>query len=125
MSIDINAKNARIWRKDFKGKNGEFHRYTVSVSSKKQDGSYVNAYIRAMFSKKSGAPEKITNGAVCDFRGFMSADGYTDREGHEHTEPMIIIMEAEFQDEDVYDNSVPEGSYEAAGFAEVEDDIPF
>lgn len=108
--MDVSAKNAKIWRKDIEGKNGTFHKYSVSVSKKTQDGKYVNAYIPVVFSKKADAPEKIENGALCDFEGFMSVESYTDREGNTRNTPQIVIMSALFEED---------------GFAQAEADIPF
>lgn len=108
--MEVSAKNAKIWRKDIEGKNGTFHKYSVSVSKKTQDGKYVNAYIPVVFSKKADAPDKIENGALCDFEGFMSVDSYTDREGIARNTPQIVIMSAVF---------------EGDGFEQAESDIPF
>lgn len=96
--MNVSAKNAKIWRKDIEGKNGTFHRYTVSVSRKTQDGKYVNAYIPVMFSKKADVPDAVDNGAVCDFTGFMSVESYTDRDGNTRNTPQIVIMSVEFED---------------------------
>lgn len=108
--MEVSAKNAKIWRKDIEGKNGTFHRYSVSVSKKTQDGKYVKAYIPVVFSKKADAPDKIENGALCDFEGFMSVESYTDREGITRNTPQIVIMSAVF---------------EGDGFEQAMDDIPF
>lgn len=108
--MDVSAKNAKIWRKDIEGKNGTFHKYSVSVSKKTQDGKYVNAYIPVVFSKKADAPDKIENGALCDFEGFMSVESYTDREGNTRNTPQIVIMSALFEED---------------GFEQAEAEIPF
>lgn len=108
--MEVSAKNAKIWRKDIEGKNGTFHKYSVSVSKKTQDGKYVNAYIPVVFSKKADAPDKIENGALCDFEGFMSVESYTDREGNTRNTPQIVIMSAIF---------------EGDGFEQAMDEIPF
>ena len=113
--MDIREKKAKIWRKDYQGKNGEFHRYSVSVSKKTQDGKYVNAYIPVMFSKKADAPDKIENGTMCSIEGFMSVDSYTDKDGNERNQPMIIVMSVEFEDPTVGVDS----------FSQAEVDIPF
>ncbi len=96
--MEVSAKNAKIWRKDIEGKNGTFHKYSVSVSKKTQDGKYVNAYIPVVFSKKADAPDKIENGALCDFEGFMSVESYTDRDGNTRNTPQIVIMSVDFDD---------------------------
>ena len=113
--MEVRAEKAKIWRKDIEGKNGTFYKYSVSVSKKTQDGKYVNAYIPVIFSKKSDAPERISNGAVCDFEGFMSVESYTDREGNTRNSPQIVIMKADFAD-------VTEG---VDSFSQQSDDIPF
>lgn len=114
--MNVTAKRAKIWRKDFKTRNGEdFYRYSVSISKKTQDGRYINAYMPVMFSKKADAPEKIDNGALCDFEGFMSVDSYTDKDGNARNTPMIIIMSVEFDDPTVGVDS----------FEQASSDIPF
>ena len=113
--MDVIAKNAKIWRKDIEGRNGVFYKYSVSVSKKNEEGKYVNAYIPVVFSKRSGAPEIIPNGTVCDFKGFMSVDFYTDKAGNTVSNPQIVIMEVKFEcDED-----------EVEDFASTDIDIPF
>ena len=108
--MEVSAKKAKIWRKDIEGKNGTFYKYSVGVSKKTMDGKYVNAYIPLVFSKRADAPEKIENGALCDFEGFMSVESYTDREGNTRTSPQIVIMSALFEED---------------GFEQAESDIPF
>ena len=108
--MEVSGKNVKVWRKDIQSKNGVFHKYTVGISKKTQDGKYVNAYIPVVFSKKVDAPEKIENGAVIDFEGFMSVESYTDKDGNTRNSPQIVIMSAVFEDD---------------GFAQAEAEIPF
>lgn len=108
--MDVVDNRAKIWRKDYQGKNGEFYRYSVSIGKKGEDGKYVNAYIPIKFSKKADAPEKIENGTVCAIKGFMSVETYKDKDGNERNQPMIVVMSAEFDND---------------SFSEAEDDIPF
>lgn len=108
--MDISEKKAKIWRKDYQGRNGEFYRYSVSISKKNEDGKYVSAYIPIRFSKRADAPEKIENGTVCSIEGFMSVESYKDKDGNERNQPMIIVMSALF-DED--------------SFEQLEEDMPF
>lgn len=114
--MDVSAKNTKIWRRDIEGKNGTFYKYATSVSSKNSDGSYSRAYMDIKFSKKSGAPEKIENGAVCDFRGFMTVESYKDKEGHERSKPVIMVMECAFEND-------PEDMGDS--FEQAEDEMPF
>lgn len=108
--MNVSEKKAKIWRRDYQGKNGEFYRYSVSVSKKNEDGKYVNAYIPIRFSKKADAPEKIENGAVCSFEGFMSVESFKDKDGNDRNQPMIVVMSAQF---------------EGDSFEQMEEDIPF
>lgn len=113
--MDVSEKNAKLWRKDIQGKNGIFHRYSVGVSKKTQDGKYVNAYIPVMFSKKAEAPDDIPNGALCSIEGFMSVESYTDRDGNTRNSPQIVVMKIEFDDPTIG----------ADGFKQAEDELPF
>ena len=114
VAVDVIEKKAKIWRKDLEGKNGPFYRYSVSVSKKMEDGTYINAYIPIKFSKKSGAPEKIPNGASCSLEGFMSVDSYRDKEGKQVNTATIIAMKVSFDGEDLPDS-----------FEQAEEEIPF
>lgn len=113
--MDVTAKKAKLWRKDIQGRNGTFHRYTVSINRKTQDGKFVNAYMPVVFSKRAEAPDEIPNGALCDFEGFMSVDSYTDKDGNTRNTPQIVIMSIEFDDPTVG----------ADGFEKAESDLPF
>lgn len=115
--MEIKEAKAKIWRKDFKDRDGnEFFRYTVGISKKTQDGKWLNAYMPVMFAKKSGAPARIENGTMCSIEGFVTVDSYKDREGKEHNTPMIVVMSARF------DNN-PEDMGDS--FEQAAGDIPF
>ena len=113
--MEIREEKAKIWRRDFEGKNGTFHKYTVSVSKKNQDGKYVNAYIPLFFTKNSGAPEKIENGTTCSIEGFMSVESFKDKDGNMRNTPQIVVMKVDFDDP-------TEG---VDSFQQAEEDIPF
>ena len=113
--MEVRAERAKLWRKDIEGKNGTFYKYSVSISKKTQDGKWVNAYVPVVFSKKADAPERITNGALCNFEGFMSVESYTDRDGNTRNTPQIVIMKVEFDDP-------TEG---VDSFEQAEDELPF
>lgn len=116
--MDISAKNARVWRKDIEGRNGTFYRYSVSVSSKREDGSYANKYMPIKFAKNANMPEKISNGAKCDFSGFLSVEERPNRDGEKTAEFVIIAMRATLTD----GGDPSEG---ADSFAQASEDIPF
>lgn len=116
--MDVSAKGAKVWRKDIEGRNGTFYRYTVSVSSKREDGSWASKYMPIRFAKKANMPEKIENGAKVDFSGFLSVDERPDKEGNTVSEFTIIAMRARLTD----GGDPSEG---VDSFAEAETDIPF
>lgn len=112
--MEVSAKKAKIWRKDIEGRNGIFHKYSVGISKKTQDGKFVNAYMPVVFSRKADAPDEIPNGALCDFEGFMSVESYTDIDGNARNTPQIVIMSVEFDDPTI-----------GTSFEEAESDLPF
>lgn len=114
--MDISAKKVKVWRKDYEGRNGAYYRYSVSVSSKREDGSWASVYLPVKFAKRCEAPEKIPNGTECDFSGFLSVDTYKDAEGNEVRTLSIIAMNASFP-------ALDDGTGDS--FEEAEDDIPF
>ena len=116
--LDVKGENVRIWRRDFEGRNGKFYRYTVGASNKNEDGSWSNAYIQVSFTRSANAPEKIQNGAVCDFEGFLSARAYM-KDGKEVTEPVIKITKVKF-----YGN-VGEDVGNADSYEQLSEDLPF
>ena len=116
--MNVSDKGAKIWRKDIESKNGTFYRYSVSVSKKREDGSYASVYVPIIFAKKANMPEKITNGAKCDYSGFLSVDEYTDKEGKSVRAIQIIAMNARLTDAD-------DPTEDVDSFEQLETDIPF
>lgn len=116
--MDISGKNQKIWRKDVEGRNGTFHRYSVSISSKREDGSYASVYLPIKFAKKANVPEKIPNGTPCDFSGFLAVDTFNDKDGNEVRTLSIIAMRATLDMDDDYLDDVD-------SFEQAEDDCPF
>lgn len=116
--MDISGKGVKIWRKEVPGKNGTFYRYSVSISKKREVGSYANKYMPIRFAKRANMPEKISNGAKCDFSGFLSVEERPDKDGNTITEFVIVAMNASLVD----GGDPTEG---ADSFEQLEDDIPF
>ena len=115
--MDISGKGVKIWRKDIEGRNGTFYRYSVSVANKREDGTYASVYIPIRFAKKADMPERITNGARCDFSGFLSVDEYADKEGNSVKVLQIIAMKASLSDDD--------SDEDVDSFEQFDEDIPF
>ena len=115
--MNVSEKNARIWRDEHEGRDGNpFYTYRTSVSKKDESGEYVRTYFDIKFSRKSGVTEPIENGAKCDYSGFMSVRSYKNREGKVVTLPEIIVMEAQF---DVDEKDMPDS------FEQAQIEIPF
>ena len=116
--MDISAKNAKIWRKDIEGRDGTFYRYSVSISSKREDGSWASAYMPIRFAKKANMPEKIANGAKCDFSGFLSVYEYRDEDGNTRKSFQIIAMRATLTD-------AGDPTENVDSFEQLDEDLPF
>lgn len=116
--MNISEKGVKVWRKDIEGRNGTFYRYSVGISKKREDGSYINKYMPIRFAQRANMPEKIENGAKIDFNGFLSVDERPDRDGNTITEYIIVAMNAS-----LVDGSDPTGGVDS--FEAAEDDIPF
>lgn len=89
--------------------------YSIGLSKKKMDGTYLNGYINVSFRKGEVVPNKTKieiKKAWLDF--------YVNRENH--TVPQIFISEFDFM-EDREGASKPAEAPE--GFAALDDDIPF
>lgn len=117
--VNITAKEVRVWRKDIETHDGIKHRYSMSISSKKEGGGYDNIYLPVVFSKKSGAPSKISNGAICDFEGFPTVNAWTDKDGNAHKDLQIMVMKVRLHDTD------DEADIDTDSFEQLETDIPF
>ena len=114
--MDVSGKNQKVWCNEHQKRDGsKWYEYNVSISKKKQDGSYVNAYIKVKFSKDVDIEDPIPNGVKMDYEGFMTVDEYTDRDGNIVRKPMLFVTKAVF----------PELESSFDSFAEVEEAIPF
>lgn len=116
MSNALTFTKTKIWRNDVKTDSGEFHAYTVSVSSKNQDGSWDNAYLPVRFSKNSGAPAKIENGTVADLEGFLTTKKRKD--GKNEVQLMVMKYTTE-------EKEYPTASDIPDSFEEQMESIPF
>ena len=116
--MNVSDKGAKIWRKDIESKHSTFYRYSVSVSKKREDGSYASVYVPIIFAKKANMPEKITNGAKCDYSGFLSVDEYPNKEGETVRSLLIVAMNARLTDAD-------DPTEDVDSFEQLDEDFPF
>lgn len=121
MGVEIKGTNCKIWKREHEKKDGsKWFSYTVGISRKNMDGTWINGYQKVEFSRNSGAPEIIPNGATCDFEGFMTVKPpYKDKEGREIKESVIMITRVEFED-----LGTP-GDDDLDSFEQLDSEIPF
>lgn len=113
--MDVKGKS-KVWANEHQKRDGGvWYDYNISISKKKQDGTYTNAYMRAFFTKDANAPEPIPNGSWMEFEGYLSVDEYESK-GMLVKKPMIMVTKAVFPD---LKADVPDS------FSQAEDDIPF
>lgn len=114
--MDVSGKNVRVWANEHKKRDGgSWYDYNVSIGKKKQEGGYVNAYMKVKFTRDANAPEVIPNGSVMDFEGYLTVDDYV-RDGEPIRRPMIMVTQVVFPELSV---DVPD-SYE-----QLDEEMPF
>lgn len=118
MSVEVRGNNCKLWIKEREGRDGDkWYSYSIGVSKKDMNGSYINAYQDVAFTRNAGLTSDIKNGTTFDFEGWMSVKVFKDREGKEVRRPIIMINKANFK----YDRSeVQSDSFEA-----LDEDVPF
>ena len=114
MSINVEAKNVKLWKNEHEGRKGTWYTYSISVSKKMKDGSYKNKSMKVY--PNGGLPKDLPNGATCDIEGFLTLDIWEGRDG-EVANPMIFANTIKFRDY--------ESQEYGDSFAEAEEDIPF
>lgn len=120
MGNTVIFKDTKIWRNDYEGSNGKYSIYSVSVSKKKQDDTWANAYLKVKFSQGADAPEHIPNGTVADLEGFLTTDVRKDKDGKERNQLMLMVMRMNIKDDDgKYDVS------EVDSFELADEECPF
>lgn len=112
MSIEVNAKNMRLWKNEHEGRKGTFYTYSVSNSKKMKDGTYKNKGIKVIYTK--GLPKELPNGAMCDIVGFLTLDVWEGRDG-EVANHAIFAQEIKFHD---FEEDVD-------SFEQLDEDVPF
>lgn len=101
-----------IFRNEHDGKDGKWYTYATGVSSKRQDGSYVNDYLDVRFRKGVVVEHKSK---INIKNGFLTVREFT---VNGETKKKIELMVLEFDS----DNFVPEQQ----GFSALsENDVPF
>lgn len=120
MGIDIKGTKCKLWKSEHPSKdgNGKWFSYTVGVSRKNQDGTYLNAYQDVEFSRNAAIPDEVPNGADIEFEGFMTCKPRRDKDGRTYNRPYVLITKA------VFPGLVDDG-FDPEGYEALDDDIPF
>lgn len=113
MGINIKGEKVKLWIDEREGKDGnKWRQYRVGIGAK-YDDKWVNSYMKVRFKKDINV-ENVPNGTEFNFEGFLTIEKpWTNKDGKEVKEPMIIIMSADF------------GEFGDTGFAEVTEPLPF
>lgn len=107
-----------IFRKDHESRDGTWYSYSTTVSSKRQDGSYINAFMDVKF-RKGVVVENKSKINVKD--GFIAAREFTANGGQTVQKPELVILE--FDLDEPVEEEVEE---EPSGFSALTDeDMPF
>lgn len=114
--MQINGQTT-IFRNDHESANGTWYTYSTGVSSKKQDGTYVNAYLPVKFRKGI----VVDNKTKIDIKnGFLTAKEYTASGGD--VRKVVEMMVLEF---DIVDGGAGHSGASENYTAMTQDDIPF
>ena len=119
MSIDVYAKNVKLWKNEHDGRKGTWYTYSISVSKKNRDGSYKNKGMKVY--PKDGLPADLPNGAMCDIEGFMTLDVWDGRDG-EVVNPMIFATNIKFHD---YESQGLSSEDLGDSYEQLDEDMPF
>ena len=119
MSIDVHAKNVKLWKNEREGSRGTFYTYSISISKKMKDGTYKNKGIKLITGRYVVIPQEVPTGALCDIEGFMTLDVYEGRDG-EVSNPAIFATKIMFKDYEANDEYADVDSYE-----QLDEDVPF
>ena len=98
--MNITSLNTMIFVKE--DENGKIH-YRAGLSSKKQDGTYDNAYIDVRMPKGTNIDDRTKINIT---KGFLSFYNYKDKESKQHTVWYIVVqeytMQEQLQEQEVY-----------------------
>ena len=94
--MNITSKDTMIFVKE--DENLKKH-YRAGLSTKKQDGSYDNAYIDVRMPKRTNIENKTKINIT---KGFLSFYNYKDKDDKQHTIWYIVVQEYTTDNQEVY-----------------------
>ena len=119
--INVEAENVRLWINERERDDGsKWRTYSISTSSKDQNGDYVNKGLEVKLRREVNVPEDTKNGALCTINGSLSNKVFTDKNGEKRVEHIMWAHEI------IFDKGLPAPRGEKAdSFEELEEDVPF
>lgn len=118
--IEVNAENVRLWVNVHKRPDGsEWKTYSISTSSKDQEGGYINKALEVRMRRDVELPEDIINGTLVTIKGSLSNRAFTGKDGERRVEHMLWAHEV-----DIETPHEPKGE-KADSFEQLEEDMPF
>ena len=119
--INVEAENVRLWINEHERDDGsKWRTYSISTSSKDQNGDYVNKSLEVKLRKGVNVPEDTKNGALCTINGSLSNKVITGKNGEKRVEHIMWAHDIYF------DKGLPALKGEPAGsFEGLEEDMPF
>lgn len=115
--MDVTGQ-ATIFRNEHDGANGTWYTYSTGVSNKRQDGSYVNAYLDVRFRKNV----VVENRTRIDIKkGFLTVREF-EFNGEKRKKIELMVMEFEvIESDEVYADEYTPNGFSALS----DDDVPF
>ena len=86
---------ATVFATERDSSNGKWYTYQIGVSSKKEDGSYVNAYIDAMF-RRGVVVENKSRINIKD--GFLTVREFMKNDGTKQKKLSVMILDFDMAD---------------------------
>lgn len=119
--INVEAENVRLWVNPHEREDGtKWYTYSISTSSKDQNGEYINKSLEVKIRKEVVLPENLANGELVTIRGSLSNRSYPNRDGVQRVEHILWAHEIDFERK-----QKPLPSEPADSFSALEDEIPF
>lgn len=118
--INVEAENVRLWINEHARDDGsKWFTYSISTSSKDQEGGYINKALEVRMRREVQIPEGIKNGALVTIRGSLSNRAYTGKDGERRVEHLLWAHEIDFDEP-----FTPSGE-KADSFEQLSEDMPF
>lgn len=117
--INVEAENVRLWVNEHSREDGsKWFSYSISTSSKDQEGGYINKALEVRMTRDVEIPEDLKNGTLVTIRGSLSNRAFTVN-GDRRVEHMLWAREVDF------DKPYEPRGEKADSFEQLEEDMPF